>query len=81
MGSISTGFDFEGTFTRIEANSRIEYALDDDRRVAIRFVASGNAVTVRETFDAENELSAEQQKQGWQSILNNFKTYVESNGT
>jgi hypothetical protein len=28
-------------------------------------------------FDAENENSEEMQRNGWQSILNNFKLYVE----
>ncbi len=30
------------------------------------------------SFDAEDENSAEMQREGWQSILNNFKNYVET---
>ena len=37
-----------------------------------------NGVTVRVTFDAETTHSEEQQRQGWQAILNNFKKYVEA---
>jgi hypothetical protein len=32
---------------------------------------------VIETFDPEDENPEEPQKRGWQSILNNFKEYVE----
>jgi hypothetical protein len=35
-------------------------------------------VTVRETFEAEATHSEEQQRAGWQAILNNFKKHVES---
>jgi hypothetical protein len=32
---------------------------------------------VRETFDAESTHSIEQQREGWQAILNNFAQYVQ----
>ena len=34
----SMGFDFEGTYTRVEPNKLIEYRMDDDRQVTIEFV-------------------------------------------
>jgi uncharacterized protein YndB with AHSA1/START domain len=74
----SMGFDFEGTFTSIKINTLIEYALDDNRKVTITFTETANGIRVVETFEAEDEFSAEQQKQGWQCILNNFKKHVES---
>ena len=37
---------------------------------------AGEDVKVRETFDSENELAAEQQRQGWQAILNRFASHV-----
>lgn len=74
----STGFDFRGTYEKIIEEEAIEYSLEDGRRVSITFVPHGQAVRVRETFDAEEEHSVEAQKQGWQSILNRFKNYVES---
>lgn len=74
----SMGFDFEGTFTQIKEFDRIEYALDDDRQVTITFSNTPEGIKVVETFDAEDENSAELQKQGWQSILKNFKKHVES---
>lgn len=75
----SMGFDFEGKFTSINANRRIEYELDDGRKVSITFSKTERGIRVIETFDAENEHAGEQQKQGWQSILNNFKRHVETN--
>ncbi|HOB65485.1 SRPBCC family protein [Ottowia sp.] len=73
----SAGFDFEGTYTRIEPQRLIEYVIGDGRKVRVEFVPTGGTVTVRETFDAENMHSAEQQRQGWQAILDNFARHVE----
>ncbi|NMM29046.1 MAG: ATPase [Glaciimonas sp.] len=74
----SFGFDFEGTYTKVEQFSLIEYALEDGRTVSIQFTHGSSGVKVVETFDAEDENSAEQQKQGWQCILNRFAKHVES---
>lgn len=76
----SVGFDFEGTYTRIEPQRLIEYVMSDGRSVRVEFIDGANGVTVRETFDAEDAHSAEQQRQGWQAILDNFKQHVESRG-
>ncbi len=73
----SFGFDFEGTFTSIDPQTMLEYALADDRRVKLRFTQTESGVRVVETFDAEDENSAEQQRHGWQCILDNFKKHVE----
>lgn len=77
----SMGFDFEGTYINIIHNQLIEFILEDERVVSIQFQEVANGTAVIETFDAEGENSAEQQRQGWQSILNNFKKYVESNSS
>ncbi len=77
----SAGFDFAGTFSRIVANEALEYVLDDDRKVCITFVASDEGVRVLQTFDADSDYSAEQQKAGWQRILDNFRRHVESDAT
>lgn len=74
----SMGFDFAGTFTRVIPSEVIEYSLGDERSVTVEFAASAQAVTIRETFDAESSHSAEQQRQGWQAILNNFARHVEA---
>lgn len=77
----SMGFDFDGKFTEIKSMELIQFDLGDGRPVNVNFAESEDGVEVTETFEAENEHSAEQQKAGWQSILNNFKDYVERNGS
>jgi len=72
----SMGFDFEGTYTKVVPRERIE-ATFGDRTLQVEFIAAGDGVTVRETFDAENTFPVEQQRQGWQAILDNFKQHVE----
>lgn len=74
----SMGFDFEGSFTEISPRESIHFTLGDDRVVIVEFTETANGVRLTETFEAEDENAAEQQKQGWQSILNNFKRHVES---
>lgn len=72
------GFDFSGTFTTIEPMQSICFHLGDNRTVEVQFIETNAGVKVIETFEAEDEHSAEQQKQGWQAILDNFKVYVEA---
>ena len=74
------GFDFEGTYTRVEPPRLIEYVMADGRKVRVEFIAAGDVVTVREHFDAEDQHGAEQQRQGWQAILDNFARHVEARG-
>ena len=74
----SAGFDFEGTYTLIAPLQEIHFRLDDERAVSVVFEPGGNGIRVVETFDAEDENSAEMQRQGWQAILNNFKAHVEA---
>ena len=73
----SAGFDFGGTYTHVEELSKIEYAMDDSRTVQIEFTRVGEETRVVETFDTESENPAEMQRAGWQSILDNFRNYVE----
>jgi uncharacterized protein YndB with AHSA1/START domain len=71
----SFGFDFAGTYTKIVPNERIEYAFGD-RSGVVEFNTGVNGVTVRVTFEAEQEYPLEQQRQGWQAILDNFARHV-----
>ncbi len=75
----SFGFDFWGIYDEVKPNELIEYTLADNRKVKISFTGNGNETNVEETFEAESTNSTELQKTGWQSILDNFKKYVESN--
>lgn len=73
----SMGFDFAGTYTKIVENQLIEYSFGD-RKAQVEFADSPEGVRVRVTFDGESTHSVEQQRQGWQSILNNFKKHMEA---
>ena len=81
----SGSFDFTGTYTNIVPNQLIEYDMTRapheqvSRHVKILFTETPEGVQLTETFDPENENTEEMQKNGWQSILDNFKKYVESN--
>ncbi|MFZ1387476.1 MAG: SRPBCC family protein [Thiolinea sp.] len=71
----SMGFDFAGTYTAVEPHKLLAANIGG-RELRVEFEASANGVTVRETFDAENIHSAEQQRAGWQAILDNFAKHV-----
>ena len=73
----SMGFDFAGTYTAIVEHQLLE-ALFGDRVLRVEFLPGSNGVTVRETFDAESTHSIEQQREGWQAILNRFARHVEN---
>lgn len=73
----SRRFDFEGTYLRVEDQKLIETALGD-RKVLVEFLPRDGGVLIRETFDAEDEHSEAQQRQGWQAILDRFARYVEA---
>lgn len=75
----SMSFDFGGEYTLVEQNKAIEYVLADGRKVEINFNETPNGVEVIESFDPETVNPVEMQQGGWQAILDNFKTYVESN--
>lgn len=74
----SEGFDFFGEYTRVEPHQFIGYTLGDDRKVEIRFMAEGNFTRIVETFDPEEINPVELQQSGWQSILDNFRKYVDA---
>ena len=73
----SFGFDFAGTYTRIVPHALIEYAFGE-RSCVVEFVSNANSVTVRVTFDAETQHPLEQQRDGWQAILNRFAQHVQT---
>jgi uncharacterized protein YndB with AHSA1/START domain len=73
----SFGFDFAGTYTKVVPNALIEYAFGE-RVGVVEFAQGAEGVTVRVSFDPENQFPVEQQRQGWQAILNNFARHVHS---
>jgi uncharacterized protein YndB with AHSA1/START domain len=75
----SMGFDFAGTYTKIVEHERIEYAFGD-RSAQVSFAPFPGGVSVRVTFDAEATHSIDQQRAGWQAILDKFASHVEAMG-
>jgi uncharacterized protein YndB with AHSA1/START domain len=73
------GFDFGGTYNKVVENKSLEYTIGDGRKVIVNFIPEGNATRIEESFEAENQHPVEMQQEGWQSILDNFKKYTESN--
>jgi uncharacterized protein YndB with AHSA1/START domain len=69
-------FDFAGIYTKVVPEHCLEYSFGD-RAATVDFLFSSDGVTVRVTFDAETQNSVEQQRFGWQAILDNFANYVE----
>ena len=73
----SFGFDFAGTYTRIVTNELIEYSFGD-RKAKVEFIQQPTDVKVRVSFDPESSHSLDQQRDGWQAILNRFSQYVQA---
>lgn len=71
----SFGFDFEGEYTRVVPQQLIEYAFGD-RVAVVEFTEGIQGVTVTVSFDGESTHSEEQQRTGWQAILDNFARHV-----
>lgn len=75
----SFSFDFGGVYTTVKEDSRLDYSIDDGRRVEIEFIPEGNSTRIIETFEAEAQNPVEMQQGGWQAILDSFKQYTELN--
>jgi uncharacterized protein YndB with AHSA1/START domain len=73
----SMGFDFGGTFTKVVPFETLASVLGDGRTVVVTLRQNGQGVDVVQTFQAEGMNPVERQRQGWQAILDNFKSYVE----
>lgn len=71
----SFGFDFAGEYTRVQPHQLIEYRFGD-RTGLVEFSHGAAGVTVTVTFDSEDSHSEEQQRSGWQSILDSFARHV-----
>lgn len=74
----SSGFDLTGKYDKVEYLKEIAYTMDDGRRVEAKFNQNGDSTEVFESFEAEDTNLPELQESGWQTILNNFKLYVET---
>jgi uncharacterized protein YndB with AHSA1/START domain len=82
----SSSFDFTGTYSEVVEFKKIIYQMDKapedskNRECEVIFLDLGNnQIKVTVTFDSEDQNPVDMQKVGWQSILNNFKKFVENN--
>ncbi len=71
----SFGFDFAGEYTTVVPHRLIEYAFGD-RHARVEFAEGAHGVTVTVAFDSETTHPEEQQREGWQAILDNFARHV-----
>ena len=71
----SFGFDFAGEYTKVVHLELIEYVFGD-RVGTVEFKEEPGGVNVKVTFDGEHTHSEEQQRTGWQAILDNFRRHV-----
>lgn len=74
----SFGFDFGGVYDEVKLYEVISYTLGDGRKVEITFINLGNDTKIIESFEPENENPIELQQGGWQSIMDNYKKYIEA---
>ena len=71
----SFGFDFAGRYTKVVPHQLIEYTFGD-RTALVEFSDDARGVTVTVSFDPETTHSEEQQRTGWQAILDSFARHV-----
>ena len=71
----SFGFDFAGVYTKVEAPHVLEYSFGE-RSASVVLAESAQGVTLSITFDSEATHPEDQQRAGWQSILDNFARHV-----
>lgn len=70
------GFDFWGIYDTVEPYHTLNSTLGDERKVFVTFEPVVSGTRIIETFEAESENSVELQRQGWQAILDSFRSYV-----
>ena len=71
----SSGFDFEGEYTRVVVGELIAYRFGG-REAQVSFAAEPQGVRVTVAFDPETIHTEEEQREGWQAILDNFARYL-----
>lgn len=72
----SVEFDFVGTYSEVVPLQKIAYTIADQRKVEVHFKQTDTGILVEEIFEPETIHPHPAQKSGWQSILENFKSYV-----
>jgi uncharacterized protein YndB with AHSA1/START domain len=72
----SMGFDFAGEYTAVVPLQRIE-TIFGGRDATTTFSEGTLGVEVTTSFESEPNHTEEQQRSGWQAILDNFARHVE----
>ena len=72
----SLGFDFAGEYTAVVPFQRIE-TIFGGRDATTTFLEGPHGVEVTTSFESEPNHTEEQQRNGWQAILDNFARHVE----
>ncbi|MGV7108032.1 SRPBCC family protein [Flavobacterium sp. U410] len=71
----SMEFDLIGTYTDIAPFKELGFYLEDKRKVHTEFISFNDKILILCSFEPESTNSIYLQRDGWQSILNNFKKY------
>ena len=74
----SFGFDFEVIYTEIIPGKSFSYSFAE-RTAQVTFEPFDKQTVITILFDPENENPIELQRNGWQAIITNFKSYTEGN--
>ena len=72
----SMEFDMVGTYDEVEPYNHIAYTLSNGRKVSVTFADEQEQTAVDVTFDPEGDNPRDQQRDGWQAILDNYGSYV-----
>lgn len=75
----SFAFDFEAVYNEIVDGEKFTYTMPDNREIQVSFEKMDDKTRVTVTFDPENVNPVDLQRDGWQSILDNFRRYAEEN--
>ena len=73
----SDGFDYLCTYDEVIPYKKISHTTSDNRKTTILFTVTDSGVTLTEIFEPEEKTPVDIQREFCQSILNNFKMYVE----
>ena len=71
------GFDYKGMYTEVKQPEKLHSLLGDGREVEVYFTPKKEGTLATINFEPHSGYSTEEQRSGWESILNNFKKFVE----
>lgn len=72
----SMGFDYSGNYLEVTRFESIHSQLEDGRKVSVHFHPVPEGTRLIQIFEVEDQNTLEQQRSGWQAILDTFQTYT-----